>query len=104
MVLRWGCRVAQGTPKDRVSSPCVCSMQELVGHCVALYQHNHAAIAQLEQRLQQYGYRDVYAPLPPENPLDMLMLRAQGRSCCFYWTSLASPASCLPSPLQTLLD
>lgn len=52
------------------------ALQELVGHCVALYQVNHAAIAQLEQRLQQYGYRDLYSPLPPENPLDMLMLRA----------------------------
>ncbi|GAB4824009.1 hypothetical protein N2152v2_011055 [Parachlorella kessleri] len=52
------------------------SLEELVGHCVALYQNNHAAIAQLEQRLQQYGYRDLYAPLPPDNPLDMLMLRA----------------------------
>lgn len=31
-------------------------------------------IQQLEATLAQYGYRDLYAPLPPENPLDMLEL------------------------------
>lgn len=49
-----------------------------MGHCCALYAENHAAIAQLEQRLQQFGYRDVYAPLPPENPLDMLLVLRSG--------------------------
>lgn len=53
-------------------------LQELVGHCSAVYQANYLAIAELEQQLQQYGYRDVYAPLPPENPLDMLLLSASG--------------------------
>ncbi len=68
-------------------------VQELVGHCVALYQHNHEAIAQLEQRLQQYGYRDVYAPLPPENPLDMLMLRAPGEAALLLLLGLLYFAS-----------
>lgn len=36
-------------------------------------------IQQLEATLAQYGYRDLYAPLPPENPLDMLELTASGR-------------------------
>lgn len=36
-------------------------------------------IQQLEATLAQYGYRDLYAPLPPEHPLDMLELTAGGR-------------------------
>ena len=46
-----------------------------MGHCTALYRANHAATAALEARLQSYGYREAYAPLPPDNPLDMLLLR-----------------------------
>jgi hypothetical protein len=53
-------------------------VQELVGHSVALYRHNHHQIQQLETTLAQYGYRDLYAPLPPDNPLDMLELSAAG--------------------------
>ncbi len=30
--------------------------QELLGHCLALYQSNRSAIAQLEAHLGQYGY------------------------------------------------
>lgn len=39
-----------------------------------------AQIQQLEATLAQYGYRDLYAPLPPENPLDMLELHAAGQA------------------------
>ena len=46
-----------------------------MGHCVALYQQNHRQIERLELQLQQFGYTDLFAPLPPENPLDMLELR-----------------------------
>ncbi|KAI7842302.1 hypothetical protein COHA_003942 [Chlorella ohadii] len=55
------------------------SMEELVGHSVALYCQNYEQIQQLEATLAQYGYRDLYAPLPPEHPLDMLELTAGGR-------------------------
>lgn len=43
-----------------------------MGHSVALYCQNHRQIQELEAQLAQYGYRDLFAPLPPENPLDML--------------------------------
>lgn len=65
-----------------------------MGHCAALYQQNHAAIAQLEMRLQQYGYRDLYAPLPPENPLDMLMLRSTGGWGCVVLLLLGKAVLC----------
>ncbi|PRW58927.1 hypothetical protein C2E21_2145 [Chlorella sorokiniana] len=55
------------------------SIEELVGHSVALYCQNYEQIQQLEATLAQYGYRDLYAPLPPENPLDMLELTAGAR-------------------------
>lgn len=45
-----------------------------MGHSVALYCQNHVQIQELEMQLAQFGYRDLYAPLPPENPLDMLEL------------------------------
>lgn len=43
---------------------------------MALYCRNYGQIQALEGALAQYGYRDLYAPLPPENPLDMLELAA----------------------------
>jgi hypothetical protein len=49
-------------------------LQELVGHSTALYCQNHQQIQQLETTLAQYGYRDLYSPLPPDNPLDMMEL------------------------------
>lgn len=45
---------------------------------MALYRHNHAQIQGLEAELARYGYRDLFAPLPPECPLDMLELQAAG--------------------------
>ncbi|KAL4445739.1 hypothetical protein ABPG77_008938 [Micractinium sp. CCAP 211/92] len=56
---------------EAVSTEAV-SLEELVGHSVALYCQNHRQIQELEAQLAQYGYRDLFAPLPPENPLDML--------------------------------
>jgi hypothetical protein len=41
---------------------------------VALYCQNYQQIQELEATLAQYGYRELYAPLPPETPLDMLEL------------------------------
>ena len=41
-------------------------MQELVGHCTALYQHNARAIASLESHLQSYGYSSTYPPTSEE--------------------------------------
>ncbi|KAL4425881.1 hypothetical protein ABPG75_009897 [Micractinium tetrahymenae] len=58
---------------EAVSTEAV-SLEELVGHSVALYCQNHRQVQELEAQLAQYGYRDLFAPLPPENPLDMLEL------------------------------
>ncbi|KAI3438538.1 hypothetical protein D9Q98_000966 [Chlorella vulgaris] len=60
--------VLEGVSLDAVS------LEELVGHSVALYCQNHQQIQELEATLAQYGYRELYAPLPPETPLDMLEL------------------------------
>lgn len=49
-----------------------------MGHSVALYRQNHEQIQGLEAALAQYGYRDLFAPLPPESPLDMLELHQAG--------------------------
>ena len=45
-----------------------------MGHSAALFRQNAAQIQQLEAALAQYGYRDLYAPLPPDDPLELLEL------------------------------
>lgn len=50
-------------------------MQELLGHCMSVYQSNHAAVQQLETHLKQYGYQSQGQLLAPEDP--MLLVKAQ---------------------------
>jgi hypothetical protein len=48
-------------------------LQELIGHCTAVYHANRTAALQLEQHLSQYGYqRPAAAVLEPENPDDFV--------------------------------
>ena len=46
--------------------------QDLLGHCLALYHESQGRIAQLEQRLRQYGYRRTYTGDIIEDPLEHL--------------------------------
>eukprot|EP00201_Polytomella_parva_P021263 CAMPEP_0175045590 /NCGR_PEP_ID=MMETSP0052_2-20121109/4517_1 /TAXON_ID=51329 ORGANISM="Polytomella parva, Strain SAG 63-3" /NCGR_SAMPLE_ID=MMETSP0052_2 /ASSEMBLY_ACC=CAM_ASM_000194 /LENGTH=287 /DNA_ID=CAMNT_0016309157 /DNA_START=22 /DNA_END=881 /DNA_ORIENTATION=+ len=46
------------------------SLEELLGHCVTLYDSNRRAIQNLEKRLEDYGYRhDPNVPIEPIDPL-----------------------------------
>ncbi|GLI71217.1 hypothetical protein VaNZ11_016337 [Volvox africanus] len=46
------------------------SFDELIGHCVVLYQANRKTIEHLEEHLHQYGYRQPQGMVfEPENPL-----------------------------------
>lgn len=80
-------------PASRIQAQPLGAAQELVGHSVALYRQNHQHIQQLEARLAQYGYRDLYAPLPPENPLDMLELAAAPPSGALQRATVPAAAS-----------
>lgn len=46
-------------------------LQELVGHCMQLFQENQARICSLENYLQQYGYRPQHGLSIPANPLEL---------------------------------
>ncbi|WIA34718.1 hypothetical protein OEZ86_013029 [Tetradesmus obliquus] len=49
------------------------SLEELIGHCTAVYHANRTAALQLEQHLSQYGYQQpAGAVLEPENPDDFI--------------------------------
>jgi hypothetical protein len=48
-------------------------LQELIGHCTAVYHANRTAALQLEQHMCQYGYqRPAGAVLEPDNPDDFI--------------------------------
>ncbi len=48
-------------------------MQELLGHCAAVYSSNRAGIQALEQHLQQYGYETpLEAVQEPEDPMSLM--------------------------------
>lgn len=46
--------------------------QELVGHCLQLFQENQERISHLEDYLQQYGYQPQPKSNMPINPLELL--------------------------------
>ncbi len=49
------------------------TLQELIGHCSAVYCNNRATALALEEHLSQYGYRQpVGAVLEPANPYDCM--------------------------------
>jgi hypothetical protein len=70
-------------------------LQELIGHCTALYHANRTAALQLEQHLCQYGYqRPAGAVLEPENPDDFILQEDQQQfgaftTCQHYFAQLA---------------
>ena len=43
--------------------------QDLLGHCLALYQDSQGRIAELEARLRQYGYKGEYSGEVISDPL-----------------------------------
>lgn len=61
-----------------------CTLQELIGHCTAVYNSNRTATLALEQHLSQYGYqRPEETVQEPENP-EKLMQDAGGWLVCLY--------------------
>ena len=56
-----------------ISAPiCLCSAQEVLGNCLALYKDNQRRIVELDERLRQYGYQAEYSGPVVEDPLSHL--------------------------------
>ena len=61
-------------------------MQELVGHCLQLFQENQARIQSLEEYLQQYGYKSPHHLSTSVNPLELVQSHGKlvlPAICCY---------------------
>lgn len=58
-------------------------LQELLGHCLALYQANRQLACQLEDHLEQYGYtKPSTHEEEPEDPYGLVTLSEYGEPHC----------------------
>lgn len=62
---------------------CACLLQELIGHCSAVYSVNRAAALALEQHLLQYGYQQpADAVLAPESLQECMQEDTDSKRLC----------------------
>lgn len=62
---------------------CACLLQELIGHCSAVYSVNCAAALALEQHLSQYGYQQpADAVLEPESVQECMQEDTDSKRLC----------------------
>ena len=76
-------------------------LQELLGHCLELYQENRQQIAGLEEHLKEYGYDAQHSLASPADPL--ADVPAGGVCCVSSFAVGRGVLHCLPGHSSAML-